>query len=47
MTALAIRVAVPARLACSKWLGHFAFRARCRFRSTTIRNLLIALVRAV
>ena len=47
MTAPAMRVAVSARLACPKVLGHFALRARCRFRSTTVRNLPSALVRAV
>ena len=47
MMAGAVRVAVSARLACSKVLGHFALRARCRFRSMTVRGLLIALVRAV
>jgi hypothetical protein len=47
MMAGAVRVAVSARLACSKVLGHFALRARRRFRSMTVRGLLIALVRAV
>lgn len=47
MMAGAVRVAVSARLACSKVLGHFAFRVRFRFRSMTVRSLLIALVRAV
>jgi hypothetical protein len=32
MMAGAVRVAVSARLACSKVLGHFALRVRCRFR---------------
>ena len=47
MTACAVRVAVSARLACSKVLGHFALRARCRFRSMTVRSLASALVRVV
>ena len=46
MTASAIRVAVSVRLACPKVLGHFALRARCRFRSMTVRSLPSALVRA-
>jgi hypothetical protein len=47
MTAPAVRVAVSARLAWPKVLGHFALRARCRFRSMTIRYLLIVLVSEV
>jgi len=47
MMASAVRVVVPPGPAWGKLLGHFALRARCRFRLTTVRNLAMALVRAV
>src|SRR5260370_13686384 len=45
--ASAIRLAVAVRLAWPKALGHFALRARCRFRSMTVRHFASALVWAV
>lgn len=47
MTAGAVRVTVSFGLACSKVLGDLDLRARCRFRSTTARNLAILLVSAL
>ena len=47
MTAGAIRVAVSARPARGKVLAHLALRARCRFRSMTVRYFPISLVSAV
>jgi hypothetical protein len=47
MTASAVRVAVSPGPAWEKALGHFALRARCRFRSMTVRHFASALVRAV
>ena len=47
MTAGAVLVAVSFGPAWSKVLGDFDFLARCRFRSVTVRNLAIWLVRAL
>ena len=47
MTAAAIRVAVSARPARGKVLAHLALRARCRFRSMTVRCFASSLVSAV
>jgi hypothetical protein len=47
MTASAVRVTVSLRLARAKLLGDFDLRARCRFRSITVRYLPIVLVSAV
>src|SRR5260370_23811254 len=47
MTAGVIRVAVSARPARGKVLAHLALRARCRFRSMTVRYFASSLARAV
>src|SRR5689334_4620997 len=47
MTAVAVRVAVSFGPAWPKVPGDFDFRARCRFRSVTVRNLAIWLVSAL
>ena len=47
MTAWAVRVTVSARPARGKVLAHLALRARCRFRSMTVRYFASSLVRAV
>lgn len=46
MTAGAMRVRVSFAVARAKLLGDLDFRARCRFRSTTVRCFAISLVRA-
>ncbi len=45
MMAGAVRVAVSFAVAWPKLLGDFDLRARCRFRSTTVRYFAIVLVR--
>ena len=47
MTAAAVRVAMSARPARGKVLAHLALRARCRFRSMTVRYFASSLVSAV